>query len=89
VRKAVDDVYWQQRLGDVAEVDKVTSARRTRMARRRTASPTPAIPLKVFQYVFVPKRSTAPCRHPLIVLPHGGVHGDFGTYHTHIVRELM
>jgi dipeptidyl aminopeptidase/acylaminoacyl peptidase len=23
------------------------------------------------------------------VLPHGGVHGDFTTYHTHIIRELM
>jgi len=28
-------------------------------------------------------------RHPLLVFPHGGVHGDFNTYYTHIVRELM
>ena len=26
---------------------------------------------------------------PLLLLPHGGVHADFTTYHTHIVRELM
>jgi dipeptidyl aminopeptidase/acylaminoacyl peptidase len=24
-----------------------------------------------------------------LVFPHGGVHGDFNTYYTHIVRELM
>ncbi len=23
------------------------------------------------------------------MLPHGGVHGDFGTYHVHIVREML
>jgi len=26
---------------------------------------------------------------PLLVFPHGGVHSDFSTYYTHIVRELV
>ena len=25
----------------------------------------------------------------MLILPHGGVHADFTTYHAHIVRELM
>jgi dipeptidyl aminopeptidase/acylaminoacyl peptidase len=28
-------------------------------------------------------------KYPLIVLVHGGVHGNFSTYNTHVVRELM
>jgi dipeptidyl aminopeptidase/acylaminoacyl peptidase len=28
-------------------------------------------------------------KYPLILLPHGGVHADFTTYYTHIVRELV
>ena len=37
----------------------------------------------------MPKSIDRSRRHPLIVLPHGGVHGDFTTYHVHIVREMM
>jgi dipeptidyl aminopeptidase/acylaminoacyl peptidase len=28
-------------------------------------------------------------KYPLIVFPHGGVHSNFSTYYTHIIRELM
>ncbi|MFH1159376.1 MAG: alpha/beta fold hydrolase, partial [bacterium] len=28
-------------------------------------------------------------KYPLLVLPHGGVHGDFTTYYAHIIRELL
>jgi dipeptidyl aminopeptidase/acylaminoacyl peptidase len=89
VRKAADDQLWFQRLSDVALVDKVTY----------TGPPNPRgqetygirnerHPLKIQQYVFVP-RNAGSRKLPLIVLPHGGVHGDFGTYHVHIVREMV
>ncbi|MDX1314347.1 MAG: alpha/beta fold hydrolase, partial [Eudoraea sp.] len=39
--------------------------------------------------VFVPKDLDRSKKHPLIVFPHGGVHSDFNTYYTHIIRELM
>lgn len=89
LRKAADDQLWFQRLSDVALVDKVTY----------TGPPNPKgeetygiknerHPLKIQQYVFTP-RQAASGKRPLIVLPHGGVHGDFGTYHVHIVREMM
>jgi len=46
-------------------------------------------PFKIWCYVFVPKGIDRGRRHPLLVFPHGGVHADFTTYYTHIVRELM
>ncbi|MBP1770948.1 MAG: family peptidase [Holophagaceae bacterium] len=89
LRKAADDQLWFQRLSDVAVVDKVTY----------TGPPNPRgeetygiknerHPLKIQQYVFIP-RQAASGKRPLIVLPHGGVHGDFGTYHVHIIREMI
>jgi len=90
VRKAADDQLWFQRLSDVAVVDKVTY----------TGPPNPKgeetygiknerHPLKIQQYVFIPRKVEKGRKLPLIVLPHGGVHGDFGTYHVHIVREMI
>lgn len=90
VRKAADDQLWFQRLSDVAVVDKVTY----------TGPPNPKgeetygiknerHPLKIQQYVFIPRKAEHGRKLPLIVLPHGGVHGDFGTYHVHIVREMV
>ena len=90
VRKAVDDVFWFQRLGDVAEVDKVTYVGPPNPRGEETYGiANERHPFKVHQYVFVPKGLDRARRHPLIVLPHGGVHGDFGTYHVHIVREMV
>jgi dipeptidyl aminopeptidase/acylaminoacyl peptidase len=43
----------------------------------------------MWTYVFVPKGLDRSTKHPLLLLPHGGVHGDFDTYYTHVVRELM
>ncbi|HJV38901.1 MAG TPA: alpha/beta fold hydrolase [Geothrix sp.] len=90
VRKAADDQLWFLRLSDVAVVDKVTY----------TGPPNPRgeetygiknqrHPLKIQQYVFVPRKAEKGRKLPLIVLPHGGVHGDFGTYHAHIVQEMI
>jgi dipeptidyl aminopeptidase/acylaminoacyl peptidase len=90
LRKAADDQLWFQRLSDVALVDKVTY----------TGPPNPRgqeaygikndrHPLKIQQYVFVPRKAEPGRKLPLIVLPHGGVHSDFSTYHAHIVREML
>lgn len=88
--KATDDVLWFERVGDVALIDKVTYV----------GPPNPKgeeiygiknerHPLKVYAYVFTPRKIDLAKRRPLIVLPHGGVHADFTTYHVHIVREMM
>jgi dipeptidyl aminopeptidase/acylaminoacyl peptidase len=90
VRKAVDDVHWFQRLSDLAEIDKVTYIGPPNPRGEETYGiSNERHPMKLYQYVFVPRKLDRKTKHPLIVLPHGGVHGDFGTYHVHIIREMM
>jgi dienelactone hydrolase len=90
VGKKVDDLLWFERVGDVAEIDKVYiptvpnphETPRYGIANERH-------PVKIYCYVFIPHELDRSQRHPLMVLPHGGVHSNFNTYYTHIVRELM
>jgi dipeptidyl aminopeptidase/acylaminoacyl peptidase len=87
VQKASDDVLWYFKVGDVASVDKVhlTSPRP-----ERTSNPTgqgAGNPMIIPAYVFTPKSLHG--KAPLIVLIHGGVHGNFDTFYAHIVRELI
>ena len=89
VRKAADDQLWFQRLSDVALVDKVTYTGPPNPRGQETYGiKNERQPLKIQQYVFIPRKAEAR-KLPLIVLPHGGVHGDFSTYHVHIVREMV
>jgi len=87
--KGIDDVLWSQRVGDVAVVDKI---RIYGPPRAKTPNPE-AIGagnhVKFYCYVFTPRGFDGEDRLPLLVLPHGGVHADFTTYHAHIVRELV
>jgi len=89
IQKNVDDALWFDRVGDVAIVEK---ARITGPPPWKETNPT-AIgagnPVKFYTYVFLPRTLPKGGKCPLIVLPHGGVHADFTTYHTHIVRELV
>lgn len=87
--KKIDDVLWFDRVGDVAYIDKLFL---TGPARWKESNPTAegaGNPVKVWSYVFVPKSVDPAKKYPLMVLVHGGVHGDMNTYFTHIVRELM
>ena len=86
--KRIDDVLWYHRMGDAAFIDKVMIAGPPEKAKNPTAMGADN-PLKFNAYVFIPKGIDPNKKYPLIVLVHGGVHGNFGTYHTHIVRELM
>ncbi len=90
ILKGIDDVLWFDRVGDIASVDKVYI----------TSPPNPKgkeiygiknerHPFKIWTYIFVPKKLDRSKKAPLLILPHGGVHADFTTYYTHIVRELM
>ena len=90
LRKATDDVLWFQRLSDIAEVDKVTYVGPPNpKAEENYGIKNERHPMKVYQYVFVPRKLDRTRKHPLLVLPHGGTHADFGTYHVHIVREML
>jgi dipeptidyl aminopeptidase/acylaminoacyl peptidase len=90
LRKKVDDLLWFQRVGDVAHIDKVyfPSVPNPR-AEETYGIENERHPFKIYTYVFVPRDLDRDEKHPLLILPHGGVHGDFDTYYVHIVRELM
>lgn len=89
LQKGIEDLLWYQKVGDVAYIDKVY-----------ITGPPPAVvknptamgaynPVKFWTYVFIPKNVNTSKKYPLLVFPHGGVHGDFTTYHTHIIREMI
>jgi len=88
LEKRIDDVLWYHRVGDAAFIDKVIIAGPPAKSKNPTAMGVDN-PLKFNAYVFIPKGIDLNKKYPLIVLVHGGVHANFGTYHTHIVRELM
>jgi dipeptidyl aminopeptidase/acylaminoacyl peptidase len=88
--KMVDDLLWFQRVGDVAQLDKVYIPTVPNPRAEETYGiANDRHPIKIYTYVFVPKDLDRARKHPLLVFPHGGVHGDFDTYYTHIIRELM
>jgi dipeptidyl aminopeptidase/acylaminoacyl peptidase len=89
LEKAIDDNLWYQRVGGAAFVDKVYI---TGPPLRKEKNPTAmgaGNPVKFWAYVFIPKTVSSGKKYPLLVFPHGGVHANFTTYHTHIVKELM
>src|SRR2546428_4838195 len=86
VIKHADDVLWYFKLGDVASIDKINYTGKP----ERTANPTgqgAGNPMIIPAYVFAPKNLRG--KAPLLVLIHGGVHGDFNTFYGHIVREII
>ena len=89
LQKNIDDVLWFERVGDVAFIDKVFMTGPPKWKETDTTDPAFGNPVKFWSYVFIPKDIDYNKKYPLIVLPHGGVHADFTTYHTHIIKELM
>jgi len=89
-RKRVDDLLWFERLGDLAIIDKVyIPTVPNPRDEERYGITNERHPIKIWCYVFTPREMDTSGEHPMLVFPHGGVHGDFTTYYTHIVRELM
>jgi dipeptidyl aminopeptidase/acylaminoacyl peptidase len=89
MQKKVDDLLWYKKIGDVAHIDKVYIYGPPPANIPDPHAKGAANPVKFWTYVFIPHNIDPAKKYPLIVLPHGGVHGDFDTYYTHIVRELI
>lgn len=87
--KAIDDVAWFVRMEDVAVVDKwrITGPPPANVKNPKGIGATN--PVRFYTYSFVPKDRKPGEKLPLLILPHGGVHADFTTYHVHILRELL
>jgi len=89
LEKIVDDGLWFDRVGDVATIDKVRLWGPPRWKEESDTAIGAGQPLKFWAYVFIPRDQDRKAKAPLLVFPHGGVHGDFTTYYCHIVRELL
>lgn len=89
IDKAIDDLAWYNKVGDIAFIDKVfiTGPPPARVKNPDAMGATN--PIRFYSYIFIPRDIDPSKKYPLLVLPHGGVHADFTTYHTHIIREMM
>lgn len=89
LEKKIDDVLWFQRVGDTAFIDKVFLTGPPLWKEKNPDAQGASNPTKFWTYIFIPKNLDLTKKYPLIVLPHGGVHANFTTYHTHIIKELI
>jgi len=89
INKNIDDVLWFHKVGDVAFVDKVYIYGPPKWKEENPTAQGAGNPVKFWSYIFIPRSAEPDGKYPLLIFPHGGVHGDFTTYYTHIVRELM
>ncbi len=89
LEKLIDDVMWFQRLSDIAYVDKLYITGPPLSKEKNQTALGAGNPVKFWIYAFFPKEVNRSGKYPLIVLPHGGVHADFTTYHFHIIREMV
>ncbi|MEM0938881.1 MAG: prolyl oligopeptidase family serine peptidase [Bacteroidota bacterium] len=91
LKKSIDDLLWYERVGDVAYVDKVylTGPPKADRVEKNKTRQGYGNPLRFQAYIFIPRDLNPTKKYPLLVLPHGGVHSNFNTFYTHIIRELM
>jgi len=89
IEKSIDDILWYQKVGDVANIDKIYITGPPLWKEDNPTAIGAGNPVKFWSYVFIPRDLDPSEKYPLIVFPHGGVHSDFTTYYTHIIRELM
>ncbi|MCP4176668.1 MAG: S9 family peptidase, partial [bacterium] len=89
LHKKIDDVLWYEKVGDLANIDKVYMYGPPKWKEKNPTAQGAGNPVKFWSYIFIPKSVDKSKKYPLVVLPHGGVHGDFTTYYCHIIRELM
>jgi dipeptidyl aminopeptidase/acylaminoacyl peptidase len=87
--KQIDDLMWQQKVGDIAYVDKLFITGPPKWKEKNPDAMGAGNPVKFWTYVFIPLNIDVNKKYPLILLPHGGVHADFTTYYAHIIRELV
>lgn len=94
VNKNVDDILWYKKLEEIAYVDKVElTGPPVGVDKKISIGSLDSMyltnPLRIKAYVFIPRGLEEDQKYPLLVLPHGGVHSNFGSGYSHIVAELI
>jgi dipeptidyl aminopeptidase/acylaminoacyl peptidase len=89
LEKEIDDVLWYDKVGDIAYIDKVYITGPPLAKEKNPTGQGAGNPVKFWTYIFIPRDVDPGKKYPLLVLPHGGVHANFTTYHTHIIREMV
>jgi dipeptidyl aminopeptidase/acylaminoacyl peptidase len=89
VIKKADDILWYNKVGDIAYIDKVYLTGPPLAKERNPTGQGAGNPVKFWSYIFIPKNADPSKKYPLLVFPHGGVHANFDTYYSHIIREMV
>ena len=89
LEKKIDDVQWYNKVGDIAYIDKVYMTGPPLAKENNPTGQGAGNPVKFWTYIFIPKDADPAKKYPLLVFPHGGVHANFDTYYTHIIREMV
>lgn len=87
--RQVDDLTMLLRLGDVAEVDIAWIYGPPLRHQPNPTAQGAGNSFRFFTYVFIPRDLDRSRKQPLVVLPHGGVHGNFDSRYTQVLRELL
>jgi len=92
--KKIDDIYLRMAMEDVAYMDIVRlagppAAVQERVPDSRFLDTLRGNPLKIYSYIFFPNGMKKNKKYPLLVFPHGGIHGNLGTTYIHILREMV
>ncbi len=86
--KDTDDLMWFVRMGDIANVDKVSYTGPPPRVIQNPTGQGAGNPVVIRAFTFIPKKF-ATAKIPLLVYVHGGVHGDFNNSSFHVIRELV
>lgn len=84
-QRAIDDVLWYHRLGDVADIEKYEIATSKPRREKNPTDINAGNPLIIPVYVFSPRNLRG--KAPMLVFAHGGVHGRLTSNYAHIFRE--
>jgi len=86
--KKIEDNGWATKFADIAFVDKVRITGPAAKIVNKTGKGA-GNPLIFWSYIFIPNEFDSNKKYPLVVLVHGGIHGNFGLGNEHIVKELL
>lgn len=89
VSKVADDSLMYHRIGDLADIEKVRLAGPPSQYQPNETAQGAGNRVTFNAYTFIPKDAVEDQKHPLIVLPHGGVHSNFGSGYAYVIRELI